>query len=653
MSRESDDGSVSPHRGDARKRTPQRRSAESTHRSRPLGEASARLGRALVPDRVTAAVLAIALAGAGLRLFGLGSRPFHWDEARVGYWALRYLDTGAFQYRPVAGGPLLYLLDRALFSLLGVSEFIARLPVALLGAALPLVSLLFRDRLDDAETVLFAAALAVQPLVLYYSRFLRGDVPLALFGLAFVGFALRSWDRRSRRDAYAAAVVLPLAASASGFVVGYLVCWLAAWVLVIEQRRVAAGDTAAVRRTAASLRDRLSGQATPAARAGLLATAATVFLFAPRSGPGVDVGLYDPTKLYLAIYEGTVGALGRFIGVRVVDRFPDGTHAILPYVSDAASLLLALAAPVVVFGVAATLRARYAAKRRPLVEGVGYWGLLAAAVFPTIAEVSAPWTLVHVVAPLSLPAAVGLVALLRWGATTAGDATGPNDARPGAALGAESGGAGVRATIDAGTVVAVVLVILAIAAQGGAVAAGVYAPADRDTELAQFAQPSDDLEPFAAAVRAAADVDSETVEVLYVGSTYHVPEGRDTGSPPSSDAWGNRLPLPWYVEAAGADATSAENVSVVEAAGDAPAPPVVVSEPRHRDALVTRLGPEYRAATYRLGLWNREVVVFTRSAGVATGASGTDPAVDALASRRPRPSAVTQSITARQVTSPV
>jgi uncharacterized protein (TIGR03663 family) len=567
----------------------------SERRRVPTRESSVR------PDSVVLAVAAIAIAGLGLRLVGLGARPFHWDEARVGYWALRFLDTGAYQYRPVAGGPLLYLLDRALFAVLGVSERIARLPVAVLGAALPLVALLFRDYLDDAETVLVAAVLAVQPLLLYYSRFLRGDVPLALFGLASVGFALRAWNRRSRRDAYAAAVALPLAASASGFVAGYLVCWAVAWVLVVDQRSVASDRGASIRAVPRALRERLAGTATPAARAGLLAVGVTAFLFAPRSGPGVDAGLYDPTALHLAFYEGTVGAFRRLVGVRIVHRFPDGTHAFLPYVGDAAGLLVSAALPVFFLGVATTLWTRYAPSRRPLVEGVGYWGLAAVVVFPTLSEVSAPWTLVHVVVPLSLPAAVGLAAILRRGVAAASRA---------------DVDAAVRTEVDAGTVVAVVLVLVAVGAQTGAVvAADVYGPSDRSNELAQFAQPSDDLEGLESAARDVADGDPATVEVRYVGSSFHVPADRTTRYPPVEDAWGNRLPLPWYFESAGADTGSVANVSSFDSAEtNGSVPPIVVAEPSDRDALAERLGPEYEPESYRLGLWNREVIVFIADA---------------------------------------
>ena len=559
------------------------------------------LSSSLPRDPVLFAVLAIVAVGLVFRVVGLGGRPFHWDEARVGYWALRSLDTGAYQYRPVAGGPLLYHLDRALFAFIGVSESIARLPVAAFGAALPLGALLFRDRLDDLETVLFAAFLAFQPVLLYYSRFLRGGVPLALFGLAFVGFAVRAWDRDSRRDAYAAAVALPLAASASGFAAGYLLCWLLAWALVVDQPRVASDRGASGRETVAALRTRLSGTATPAARAGLLATGVTALLFAPRSGSGVEVGLFDPATVHLAIYEGTVGAVRRFAGVRIVHRGPEGVHAFIPYVVEALGLLASFALVVLLLGVAGTLWTRYAVERRPLVEGVGYWGVASIVVFPTISEVSAPWTLVHVVLPLSLPAAVALAALARWGVDAAkgtdGDAAVPTD-------------------VDAGTIVALAFVVLAIVAQtGAATAVGVYGPSDRSNELVQFAQPADELESLEAAARSVADDDPATAEVLYVGSAYHVADERTTRSPPVPDAWGNRLPLPWYLESAGADATSTENVSTFDAEyANGAIPPIVVADPAHRNALSERLGSDYAVSTYRLGLWNREVVVFVANA---------------------------------------
>ncbi|MFB6250444.1 MAG: flippase activity-associated protein Agl23 [Halobellus sp.] len=565
--------------------------------SEPPASADARptdvsvLGIALRHDRVAVVVVGIALVGLALRLVALGTRPFHWEEARVGYWALRSLDAGAYQYRPVAGGPLVHLLAQASITALGPSEFAARFPIALLSGMLPLSALLFRDRLRDSETMLFALVLGVQPLVLYYSRFLRGDVPLAVFGLASLGFALRAWDRESRRDAYAAAITLPLAASASGFVAGYLLCWLGAWLLVVEQRPVATGNSGAVWATLRTLRQRLTGGVIPAARASLLAVGTTVFLFAPREGPGVGAGLYDPGDLPVVLYEGTVGALWRFVGVRIVHRSPEGAHAILPYVRDAIGLVSAVALPVFIVGVIVTLLTRHARSRRPLVEGVGYWGILGVGVFPTITEVSAPWVLVHVVVPLSLPASVGFAALIRRGVAAASQSE--------------------HSAIDAGTVAAVALVVLTVGAQTGAAAAsGVYGPSDRSNQFAQYAQPTADLEYVESAVEVAA-ADASTPTVAYVGPEFSVPDEQALRSPPVGDAFGKRLPLPWYVESAGGETTSAVNASVFAARyREARPPPVVITDPASRSPLSETLGSEYEATTPRVGLWNREIVVF-------------------------------------------
>ncbi|RDI70492.1 flippase activity-associated protein Agl23 [Halopelagius longus] len=549
------------------------------------------------------AVAVLAAAALLARLVGLGARPFHWDEARVGYWTLRYLESGAFEYRPVAGGPLLYLVDRHVFALLGASDATARLPVAVLGGLLPLCALLFRDRLDDVETFVFAAILAFNPLLVYYSRFLRGDVPLAFFALASVGFAVRAYDRRSRRDAYAAAAMVPLAAASSGFAAGYVLCWVAAGVLLVDQPSAVVDRGASAKATVADVYARVAGRWNVAARAFLLSLGVTVYCFAPRAGPTVEAGLWKPTTWHLVLWEATGGALWTFVGVRVVHRYPDGVHAILPFVSDTLDTLARTSLPILLAAVAAFLWTRYArGDRRPLVAGFAYWGAAAAFVFPVVTEVSAPWVAVHVLLPLSLPGAVGIAALLTR-ALAAARATNADGAPFGGGL----------ASADAATVAAVVLVVVAVVAQAGAVtAAGVYGPSDRNNHLAQYGQPSDDVEPLVANVSGFADGDRSTPEVLYVGSDYAT--GWDPGNefPPVVDSWGNRLPLPWYFERAGLDEASTENVTTFDERADRgePIPPVVVTTPALREQVEERLGDDYEARSYRLGLWGRDVVVF-------------------------------------------
>jgi uncharacterized protein (TIGR03663 family) len=589
-------------------------------------------------DGVTLGVVALTGAALLLRLVGLGERPFHWDEARVGYWTLRFATTGAFEYRPVAGGPFLYVVDRHLFAAFAPADALARLPVALIGGALPLSALLFRGRLRDDETVVFAAILAASPLLVYYSRFLRGDVPLAAFALVAVGLALRGLDTDDRRLLYGAGLAVGLALTTSGFVVGTLACWLlAGWLMFDHAGLIGAGaagggvsdddpaenapgggsardasgegdspddaprdarsdggsfadssGTPAVERNpderARAAAERLRALATPLARSGLLAFAVVVFFYAPRAGSGDGPGLWRPGTWPVVFESVVVGSVRKFFGVRVASRRHGGTHALLPFLRDNVELLAFAALPVVSLAGLAFVADRYGpGEPRSVVAFHAYWAGAALLIFPAITEVSAPWVAVHALVPLAVPAAVGGASLLRF-------------ARRASARG------------DAASVGAVLLVLAAVAAQVGAVTAGdVYGPSDRDNRLAQFAQPAADLDALAANLSAVVS-ENDGVDVLYYGERFHTLPAMTDG-PPANDDWGHRLPLPWYFERIGARTDSVETEA--QLADRERLPPVVVADASDRSELAPRL-EGYEAAEYRLGLWNRRVVVFVR-----------------------------------------
>ena len=192
---------------------------------------------ARVPDSSVARILlgAVVLALAG-RLLLLGSRTAHWDEGRVAFWVLRYAKTGFFEYRSVVHGPFLFQVDKYLFRILGANDFVARLPVAVVGGLLPAAAWLFRDRLRDAEVVALGALLALNPLLVYYSRFVRNDVLVAAFMLFALGFVVRAYDTRRARYLYGAAATVALAFTAKENAVVYLACWLGAGTLLVDHR---------------------------------------------------------------------------------------------------------------------------------------------------------------------------------------------------------------------------------------------------------------------------------------------------------------------------------------------------------------------------------------------------------------------------------
>ncbi|MFB6096031.1 MAG: flippase activity-associated protein Agl23 [Haloferacaceae archaeon] len=574
------------------------------------------MSRADRHDWTALAVGVLAVVALALRLYGLGARSFHWDEARVGYWTLRYLESGAFAYRPVAGGPLLYVLDRHVFALVGATDLTARLVVALLGGALPLAALLFRDRLRDSETVALAFLLAATPLLLYYSRFLRGDVPLALFALVAVGCAVRYRDRDAPGYLYAGAAALALAVASSGFVAGYLLCWLGAGLLVFDHRRLlAAGrlrghSTDAASADAAPAQPSTSDGATDGgvsptpgatdrlrewaawvdAEAGTIARAVGVFalvhlfFYAPRAGATGGPGLWRPTTWLAVVDAAFAGTVRKFLGVWVVTRGQgQAGHALLPYLAHNAEVLLLTSFPLVALGLGGFLADRYSeGPPRPLVAFFAYWAGLGLLVFPILTEGQAPWVAIHVAVALTLPAAVAGGWLLR---------------------------AGRRAYRDdrAGSAVAVALLVLAVVAHSGAVAAAAYHPPDRSDRLVDFAQPASDLDPFVTDVGAAIEGNDGT-DVLYYGEDLQVYGDDSTRQPPVADRWGNRLPLPWYLERL--DAQTASTASLEEVGRIRP--PVVIATVDHRAELGSRLGDAYAASTYHLALWDRTFVVFVR-----------------------------------------
>ncbi|GAB3422688.1 TIGR03663 family protein [Haloparvum alkalitolerans] len=529
-------------------------------------------------DRVRIAVVAVVVLALVARVVGLGSRPFHWDEARVGYWTLRYAETGVYEYRPVAGGPLLYHAGKWLVRLGGASDWLARLPVALVGGLLPAAALLFRGRLRDDETVATAVVLAFCPLLVYYGRFLRADLIAAAAALAAVGTVLR-WVATDRdRYLYAAAALVAVAAATSGFAVATLFVTVVAGVVTVDHRRVTgAGGT--VPTALAARGGWLVERATPLARALFVFLGTWALLFAPR-GAGL---LADPVALAERTYVDPVHA---FLAVRVANRA--GTEFI-PFLSDGVSTLLASSAPLFLVAVGGFLADRYGVLgggRRPIVEFTAVWAGLGVVAYPVVAEVVAPWTLVHLLVPLSVPAGVGLALVVRWGseAVDAGDAA--------------------RAT-------AALLLLLAVGVHAGVVLADdVYGPSSPDASTAQFGQPADDLEPLAAEMEAAlAGAEGANARVVYVGERYYLHDESVTDRPPitpesAREAWGERLPLPWYTERAGA-ATD----SVTRPADLSGEPAVVIADPAHETEVADRL-PDHEAETVRLGLWNREVVVF-------------------------------------------
>ncbi|MFB6201135.1 MAG: flippase activity-associated protein Agl23 [Halorhabdus sp.] len=604
--------------------------SEATVTDPPAGDRVGDRIRAFVSAHpVVVAVVALTLVGLFARFAYLGWRVAHWDEARVAYWVDYTAETGKFAYNSHTHGPVVQHLARYAMGLFGASDFAVRLPVAVIGGLLPATALLYRHRLRDAETVILAAFLAANPVLLYYSRFMRSDLLVATFMFAAFGLLVRFYDERRMRYLYSAVICLALGIGSKENAPLYVLTWLGAGALLLDTalyrprsyRRGTDLAVAKIGRLRAWI-GKVRANAISYVSHGLGLTAVFLavitFLFAARGG-GV-AGIYQPPdglSLWAAITSpwrlpalvvDTLGyvfpppPVGEYWGFGNMDAVVldlpgspevDGTGATVPYLERLGGMtngLVQKGAPLVAFAVVGFLRERYAAARsRPLVLLMFYAGIASILGYPLVFSIDSGWKwgMTHVLVPLAIPAAVGLGIVGRWGI----DAYRQDD------------------RIDVG-LSAVVIGIVAFLVVGTAVA-GAYAPNNRSGEnpLVQYGQPADDLRPVLERMQAVAETHDGTDVLIYDNSTdgdvTYVRDDPESSSVkdfrPICTEWGNTLPMNWYIAAYDAETDCAKDPDTLRnrTSGDDPVPIVMT---RAADATVPadRLNQDYRALTYEL-----------------------------------------------------
>jgi uncharacterized protein (TIGR03663 family) len=559
-------------------------------------------------SRTFLALLGLSLLALLIRVVSLGGRVMHWDEGRVGYWILRYQETGIHSYRPIVHGPFLPIVNDYLFVLLPASDFAARLPVAVVGGLFPLAAWLFRDYLDDDEVVVLGALFALNPLLVYYSRFMRNDVLVAAFSVVALGLLVRTLVTRRLGYLVGAGAFMGLAFTTKENALLYVACFLGAGVLLLDHRLVREtrtgtrlSDVLAETWPTAASRWVQGGEATferGLARFGLHVAGAVaafflvvVFFYAPR--PDLWAALSNPATLPGLLEESTVGPAERFYGTWVDGGHQDNDY--LPFLYGYLETFVYGAPVVLAFGVVGALLDRYSPTNpgfRPLVAFAVYWGLASVVGYPLATDIEAPWAVVHAVVAFAIPASVGLAFVVRAGLDSLRD-----DDRVSTGLAA----------------------LVLLAAIGGTMGANVAywnSTEEADKEVLQWAQPGNDLRESIVDVRAVAEA-NEGTDVLFYGTTtpggdsvelYVSDESSADTPPPGGPAWHSRLPLPWYLELSGAEVTSTSpDTPPEEALADAP--PVVVAHDWDRSEIEPHL-EGYTAREHDFKLWGEHVVVF-------------------------------------------
>ena len=274
--------------------------------------------------------LLIALAAAGMRLWELDGRVMHYDEAIHLHFAWKLARGMEFAHSPWMHGPLQIELVAATLKFLGDTDFLARLPYALFGVVLVVLPYFLRGLIGDKGAVCAAVILACSPSLLYFSRFGRNDILMAVWALLLLILFWRYAATGRHRHLYGTAVVaaLMLATKETAY---FIILFLGIAALALGWREL--------------LRFVKGGQSLDRIRgpAGFFILLATLTL--PQAAAVIAV-VQGPLGLTLAAHEtGATGDTGAPVWEAPFATLPIGTAPIWAHVVAGAALLgLAVAA---------------------------------------------------------------------------------------------------------------------------------------------------------------------------------------------------------------------------------------------------------------------------------------------------------------------
>lgn len=181
------------------------------------------------------------IIAATMRFWDLGSRALHHDESLHAYFSWQLFMGNGYIHNPMMHGPLQFELNAALFYIFGVTDFTARSMYAIFGVVLILCPLLLRNKLGQIGSFSTSLLLAFSPALLYFSRFARNDIFMAVWTFALIAFLWRYLDSGKNKYLYGSAFVLALSFSSKEstyFTVGMISLYLVSVLIYRTMRRL-------------------------------------------------------------------------------------------------------------------------------------------------------------------------------------------------------------------------------------------------------------------------------------------------------------------------------------------------------------------------------------------------------------------------------
>jgi predicted membrane-bound mannosyltransferase/streptogramin lyase len=155
-------------------------------------------------------LVGLIVTAAVLRFWDVGGRALHHDESLHAQFSWYLYDGRGFTHDPMMHGPFQFHATAVVYFLFGATDFTARIVPALFGIALVAMPWFLRKQIGMKAVIIATLFLAFSPTLLYFSRFARNDIYIAVWTFAIFICVWRYLDEQKPLYLYLMAFFLAL-----------------------------------------------------------------------------------------------------------------------------------------------------------------------------------------------------------------------------------------------------------------------------------------------------------------------------------------------------------------------------------------------------------------------------------------------------------
>ena len=144
------------------------------------------------------------------RFYNLGVRTMSHDESLHTQFAWYLWQGRGFQHSPLMHGVLRFEVTAFVYWLLGDTDFTSRIAPALMGVAAVALMFYFRRWLGRTGALVASFMILISPFMLYYTRYLRDEPFVIVWGLLVALLVVRYMETRANKYLYWLAAVTAL-----------------------------------------------------------------------------------------------------------------------------------------------------------------------------------------------------------------------------------------------------------------------------------------------------------------------------------------------------------------------------------------------------------------------------------------------------------